>query len=167
MKLSPLQVARYQYQPKLPGMLRNGIAAICVKDGAPTESAADQEKIKALLQPLKDIDLQPLIAALGRLHEAIQPISKKLFSGLEWAWHNLFVPMAKWTAEKLLPVFLDTLTDALKALAQVIEDLKPSFMWLWENYLKPLAQWKGDHAVADAEEYTFAWLDNAVRKKFG
>ena len=48
MKLSPLQIARYQYNPKLPGMLRNGIAEICVKDGAPTESVADQEKIKAL-----------------------------------------------------------------------------------------------------------------------
>ncbi|MBR5285354.1 MAG: diphosphate--fructose-6-phosphate 1-phosphotransferase [Clostridia bacterium] len=48
MKLSPLQIARYQYAPKLPGMLRNGISEICVKNGAPTESVADQEKIKAL-----------------------------------------------------------------------------------------------------------------------
>ena len=48
MKLSPLQLARYQYQPKLPAMLRNGISEICVKDGKPTESVADQEKIKAL-----------------------------------------------------------------------------------------------------------------------
>ena len=48
MKLSPLQTARYQYNPKLPGMLRNGISEICVKNGEPTESVADQEKIKAL-----------------------------------------------------------------------------------------------------------------------
>ena len=48
MSLSPLQKARYQYVPKLPGMLRNGIAEICVKEGAATESVADQEKIKAL-----------------------------------------------------------------------------------------------------------------------
>jgi len=48
MKKSPLQLARYQYRPKLPGMLRNGISEICVKDGNPTESVADQEKIKAL-----------------------------------------------------------------------------------------------------------------------
>ncbi|MBQ7416072.1 MAG: diphosphate--fructose-6-phosphate 1-phosphotransferase [Oscillospiraceae bacterium] len=48
MKLSPLQIARYQYQPKLPGMLRNGISEICVKNGDATESVADQEKIKAL-----------------------------------------------------------------------------------------------------------------------
>ena len=48
MKLSPLQTARYQYVPKLPGMLRNGINEICVKEGNETQSVADQEKIKAL-----------------------------------------------------------------------------------------------------------------------
>ncbi|MCR5811153.1 MAG: diphosphate--fructose-6-phosphate 1-phosphotransferase [Lachnospiraceae bacterium] len=48
MAISNLQKARYSYNPKLPGMLRNGISEICVKDGAPTESVADQEKIKAL-----------------------------------------------------------------------------------------------------------------------
>lgn len=48
MNLTPLQKARYEYQPKLPGMLRNGIAEICVKEGSDTQSVADQEKIKAL-----------------------------------------------------------------------------------------------------------------------
>ena len=48
MKLSPLQIARYHYIPKLPGMLRNGIQDICVKEGEKTQSVADQEKIKAL-----------------------------------------------------------------------------------------------------------------------
>ena len=48
MKISPLQIARYQYNPKLPGMLRNGISEICVKDGLPTQSVADQDKIQAL-----------------------------------------------------------------------------------------------------------------------
>ncbi len=48
MDLSPLQIARYEYKPKLPGMLRNGISEICVKEGAETQSVADQDKIKAL-----------------------------------------------------------------------------------------------------------------------
>ena len=48
MKDSPLQKARYEYAPKLPGMLRNGIAEIGVKEGQETQSVADQEKIKAL-----------------------------------------------------------------------------------------------------------------------
>ena len=48
MNVSPLQQARYEYTPKLPGMLRHGIADICVKEGEPSSSVADQEKIKAL-----------------------------------------------------------------------------------------------------------------------
>ena len=48
MNISPLQKERLQYTPKLPGMLRNGIAEIAVKEGEETCSVADQEKIKAL-----------------------------------------------------------------------------------------------------------------------
>ena len=48
MEISSLQKARYEYSPKLPGMLRNGIADICVVEGQETQSVADQEKIKEL-----------------------------------------------------------------------------------------------------------------------
>ena len=48
MNISPLQKARYEYTPKLPGMLRNGISEISVLEGGATQSVADQEKIKAL-----------------------------------------------------------------------------------------------------------------------
>jgi len=48
MKLSPLQIERYKYVPKLPGMLRNGIKDISVKEGKETSSVADQAKIKEL-----------------------------------------------------------------------------------------------------------------------
>ena len=46
--ITPLQKARLQYAPKLPGMLRHGISEICVKEGEATRSVADQEKIHAL-----------------------------------------------------------------------------------------------------------------------
>ena len=48
MKISSLQSARYEYSPKLPGMLRHGIANIGVQEGEETQSAADQEVIKRL-----------------------------------------------------------------------------------------------------------------------
>ncbi len=47
-RISALQTARYEYTPKLPGMLRHGIAEISVEVGEPTQSVADQEKIKEL-----------------------------------------------------------------------------------------------------------------------
>ncbi|MCR4937162.1 MAG: diphosphate--fructose-6-phosphate 1-phosphotransferase [Lachnospiraceae bacterium] len=48
MGISPLQKARYEYSPKLPGMLKDGVSKISVKEGEVTSSVADQEKIKAL-----------------------------------------------------------------------------------------------------------------------
>ena len=48
MNLSPLQKARYEYTPKLPGMLRNGISEIYVKEGADTQSVADQAAVKKM-----------------------------------------------------------------------------------------------------------------------
>lgn len=48
MTISPLQEARYKYEPKLPGMLRHGISSIKVKEGEPTQSVADQETIQKL-----------------------------------------------------------------------------------------------------------------------
>ena len=48
MTLSPLQQARYQYSPKLPGILRNGVSEISVEQGKATQSVADLEKVAAL-----------------------------------------------------------------------------------------------------------------------
>lgn len=105
------------------------------------------EQILALLQPLRQIDLTPAAQSLQKLYTALQPITRELFSGLEWAWYNLFVPLAQWTVEKLLPVFLETLTAALQALGRIIEELKPVFTWLWENCLQPLAHWAGGKVI--------------------
>ena len=34
----------------------------------------------------------------------------------EWAYYNIFVPLAKWTIEDLLPAFLDVLAGCLDVL---------------------------------------------------
>ncbi len=106
------------------------------------------------LEPLQAIDLTPAAEAFERLRQALEPITKALFEGLEWAWNNLFVPLAKWTVEDLLPVFLDSVTEALKGLDKIITALKPSFTWLWENFLKPLAAWAGDSVIQGLQTLT-------------
>ncbi len=106
------------------------------------------DKLVELMEPLQKIDLTPLSKSLEKLKKALEPITKALFEALEWAWYNIFVPMAQWAAEELLPTFLELLAAALEALGRVIDELKPAFLWLWENYLKPLAQWKADQLIA-------------------
>ena len=102
------------------------------------------DKILSLIAPLQAIDFSPAVQAFGRLQEAIAPIQQTLFAGLEWAWHNLLVPLAAWTIEDFLPVFLDATAAALGVLNQVIVALQPATDWLWENFLKPIAQWTGE-----------------------
>ncbi|MDR3171579.1 MAG: diphosphate--fructose-6-phosphate 1-phosphotransferase [Treponema sp.] len=50
MELSALQKARYGYKPKLPANVSQGITSIALKQGAPTESIADQADLKALFK---------------------------------------------------------------------------------------------------------------------
>ena len=47
-ELSPLQKARYAYQPKLPAVLQGDIRNITCEMGEPTESVADQADVKGL-----------------------------------------------------------------------------------------------------------------------
>ncbi len=121
-----------------------GITALQDMSGSWKSIAA---KMQELFKPLKELDLSAAAASLERLKKALEPLTQTLFAGLEWAWHNLFVPLANWTVTQLLPVFLDTLTTALQAMSRVIEALQPDFQWLWEKCLQPLAQWKGDQII--------------------
>lgn len=124
------------------------------------------DKILSLIAPLNAIDFAPAVAAFGRLKEAIAPISQALFAGLEWAWFNLLVPLAAWTIEDLLPVFLDTLSSALGVLNSVIVALQPGATWLWDTFLQPIAQWTGEVIIqglqwlAEKLEAVSTWIQN-------
>ena len=100
-------------------------------------------KIETLLEPLKRIDLSPAIKAFDNLKAALEPLTRELFAGLEWGWYNLLVPLAQWTAEHVLPVFLDAFSAALDTLGTIIDAIKPHVLWLWENLLLPILQWTG------------------------
>ncbi|MGM9659854.1 MAG: hypothetical protein ACI3WQ_04570 [Faecousia sp.] len=114
-----------------------------VEDTISPKLQAIVDKIKELVEPLKNIDFGPAVAAFERLKEAVAPLTAKLFAGLEWAWYNILVPLAEWTIEDLLPAFLDLLSAALVGLNTAIDGLMPLGQWLWEEFLKPIAEWTG------------------------
>ena len=139
-----------------------------VKDALSPQLQAIAAKIRQLLEPLREIDFTPLAEALGRLKEAAAPLARTLFAGLEWAYYNLFVPLAAWTAEDLLPAFLDLLAAGLGVLNSVLQALQPLAVWLWESFLQPLAAWAGGAVIEWLELLTAAlnglaeWLQSGV-----
>lgn len=114
-----------------------------VEDTISPKLQAIVDKVKELVEPLKNIDFGPAVAAFGRLKDAIAPFTEKLFAGLEWAWYNILVPLTEWTIEDLLPAFLNSLSEALGVLNTTIDTLKPLAQWLWDEFLKPIAEWTG------------------------
>lgn len=122
------------------------------------------DKVQQLLEPLRNINFEPLAAAFGRLKEAVEPLGKTLFAGLEWAYYNLFVPLAAWTIQDLLPAFLDLLAAACDVLSAAVEALKPLAKWLWDKFLKPIAAWTGGkivdtlHVLTDALTGVSGWI---------
>ena len=123
-------------------------------------------KVKKALEPLKSISFDNLITSLDNLKESAQPLTEKLFSGLEWAWTNIFVPLATWTIEDALPAFLDVLSAGLDVLISALDALKPLWDWAWDNFLEPVAEWTGGMIVdilkdlAAALEGISTWISN-------
>jgi hypothetical protein len=123
-------------------------------------------KVKKALEPLKSISFDNLITSLDNLKESAQPLTEKMFSGLEWAWTNIFVPLATWTIEDALPAFLDVLSAGLDVLNSALDALKPLWDWAWDNFLEPVAEWTGGMIVdilkdlAAALEGISTWISN-------
>ncbi len=123
-------------------------------------------KIQEMIDKLKNINFEPLIASFENLKKAAQPLIDNIGKGLMWFYDNVLVPLAKYTIEDLLPAFLNVLAGAIKVLNQIIEAFKPIFMWFWDNFLKPIAEWTGGvivnvlNKIADALNKIGDWMSD-------
>ena len=89
MDLSPLQIARYEYKPKLPAMLRNKIDEIEAIEGEKTESAADQAQVKELFP--NTYGMKEIAFRKGRSHASTkkQVVGVILSGGQAPGGHNV------------------------------------------------------------------------------
>ena len=109
----------------------------------------DDVKTKAeeMFSPLKEIDFGPMKDSLSGLWDSIETWLEDSGEDLEWAWNNIFVPLAGWVVEEAGPASIDALSAAIEFLTTVGEIFEPVGTWLWDNFLKPVASWSGDKAV--------------------
>lgn len=131
-----------------------------------TITAPLKKFIDEIIAPLKEINFEPLVSAFGRLKLAIEPFTDAFFAGLKWAYLNIFVPLAKWTIENVLPAFLDILSGCYNVLNPLLTTFKPLASWLWDNFLLPIATWTGGvivsvlQGIADALNEVSSWMTN-------
>ena len=123
-----------------------------VEDTISPKLQAVVDKIKELVEPLKNIDFSPAVEAFGRLGDAASKLGETIGEALEWVWFNILVPLAEWTIEEALPASIDLVSGALELLNAIIIALQPAAEWLWSNFLQPLANWSGDAIVATLKE---------------
>lgn len=75
---------------------------------------------------------------LNNFNTVLGNIAAHTFDSLQWLWENILHPMGEWAVTTLLPTVLDTVSEALGFLDEVIEAAKPSFEWIWENFFEPI-----------------------------
>lgn len=99
--------------------------------------------IDALNEGLMNVNFGKINKALANLWDSLAKFTVNVGDGLLWIWENILVPLGTWTANEVVPRFLDTLRLAIDAVDSVLTALQPLFQWFWDNVLQPLAQWTG------------------------
>lgn len=113
----------------------------------------------------KKLDFTPLLQSIDTLLKSIRPVTKDVWDGLEWAYKNVLLPLAKFTITKLIPDFFNLLAAALKLVHSVIQAAKPAFQWIWNDFFEPIAKWTGGSvvnvlkALASALNVISDWVD--------
>lgn len=99
--------------------------------------------VDATVNWAKSIDFSPALESISKLLEAIKPLTDNIGEWLSWFYENVLLPLGKWTLQKAVPVFINLITAAVKAVNAVLTVLKPLAKAFIENFLKPIASWTG------------------------
>nr|DAK80924.1 MAG TPA: hypothetical protein [Caudoviricetes sp.] len=120
-------------------------------DEAGESSTALEKILERLKKTVDKMDFSNLEAAWGRLRESAKALGDVLSGYLKDAYDKVLEPLAIWTVNRMAPVLVDQLADALYALGSVLDWLKPALDWLWDNALGPATEHLG-RVVADFQE---------------
>lgn len=157
---------------KLPGTSSSGVSSGGTASGTGgviTESTAGAEEaqesvgwLEVALARLKgtvdSLSFNNLAVSCDRLKAAAEPLTQTLFAGLDWAYDNVFEPLAHWTVESAAPAFLDMLSQsaaacnpALERLGNAVAPLASTafegLKWAYDNVFIPLGTWAGSELL--------------------
>ena len=127
-----------------------------VVDKISPQMQALADKIRALLKPLGQIDLTPLMRAFQSLGKAVSSFASVAAAGLERLWLQVLTPFLEWVAESFGPVFASAWTEAVNLVTAVLEPLTEGFFALM-GALEPAVTFLGSLAVEAAQHMASAF----------
>jgi pyrophosphate--fructose-6-phosphate 1-phosphotransferase len=89
MELSPLQEARYAYNPKLPSVLTEGVDRIAIELGGATESLADKKALQALFPASYGKPVARFVSGTGASNRKALKVGVILSGGQAPGGHNV------------------------------------------------------------------------------
>lgn len=89
------------------------------------------------------VNFDKIRSSLNGLWKAIAPFTIHVGEGLLWFWENVLVPLGTWTANEVVPRFLETMSGVISVFNGILAALQPLFQWFWDSVLQPIAQWTG------------------------
>ena len=107
------------------------------------------EFVNALNDGLSNVHYEVIQNGLHNLWLVLTPFATNVGEGLLWFWKNVLVPLGTWTANEVVPRFLDTLRIAIEAFNNIITALQPLFQWFWDSVLQPIANWVADSFLGE------------------
>ena len=117
-------------------------------DTVSTAVSTTVNKIQKYIEPLQNINFDPLIDAFSNLWDQVSPIIQKIGDLLNWLWFEVITPYISYLIESWYPAVVNFFAGALSILNSAIEDIQPLLSWLWDNILKPIATWTGGIIVS-------------------
>lgn len=117
-------------------------------DTVSTAVSTTVDKIRKYIEPLQNINFDPLINAFSNLWDQVSPIIQKIGDLLNWLWFEVITPYVGYLIESWYPAVINFFAGALSILNAAIEDIQPLLSWLWDNILKPIATWTGGITVS-------------------
>ena len=123
-------------------------------------------KILQFLEPLRNIDLEPLKKAFQNLWASVQPLLQKLGEGFSWLWQAVIAPFITWCAERLLPALADTFAGGLDAVTSATGPLITGVQMV-HNALRPVIEFIRNAVVGaiTAWQEIFGELSNQLTEK--
>lgn len=109
------------------------------------------DAIKALLEPLKNVDLSPLRWEFERLKDALKALWSDAGTVLKELWHKILVPFLTWAIEKLAPVLVNTLAEGVRMAHAALLAFGDGFLAFWEN-AQPVVEFLGETVITALTE---------------